>query len=98
MNKKVKVIGEKGVIRNIPEKLANNFQWMRKHNFQVLKQPEIQSAIEIEEETNLEIKTDFTPETIQEDTREALWKELEEKQIPYKKTFGVDKLKQLLNS
>lgn len=103
-NKKVKCLyGDKGAIRMIPEKFANDFKYMQRHGLQRLDIPEIEPIITEIKDVVFDMqdeKTDpsFEPEIVEDVTKEQLYELLDQKGIEYKKTYGVEKLKQLLNS
>lgn len=99
----IKCIDEKGYIKFIPQHLTNNYSFMRRNKLSVMSIPKIEP---IEPETeNLElimeeVQTEFNPEIITEvpkDERADLFAQLDAKGITYKKTFGIIKLKELLN-
>lgn len=90
---KVKTIDEKGTIRWIPSKLTDDYAFMQKHGLHKMEIPQIEPIIPTidPEEVNLEIETE-------PNEKETLQKQLDEKGITYKKTMGIEKLKQLLDS
>lgn len=101
MTKKVKCLyGEKGMIRWIPEKYANDFNYMRKHNLHKMDIPAVDPIIEDTKDIILDLKdeTTFVPEVVEDLTKEQLFEMLDNKGVEYKKTYGIEKLKQLLNS
>lgn len=103
MTNKVKCLyGEKGLVRMIPEKWANDFNYMRKHNLHKVDVPVMEPIIVETKHTILDLNEPlkevfFEPEVIEDLTKEQLFEMLTNKGIEFKKTYGVDKLKQLLN-
>lgn len=101
MSNKVKCLyGEKGAIRMIPEKWANDFKYMQRHGLQKVEIPHIDPIIVDSEDDILEIRQPeaFVPEVVEDVTKEQLYELLDKKEVEYKKTYGIEKLKQLLNA
>lgn len=102
MSNKVKCLyGEKGIVRMIPEKFTNDYKYMQRHNLHKAQEPNLDPIImETETDLKLDIEPEFTPETIQGEgfTKEQLFILLDQKGVEYKKTYGIEKLTQLLNS
>lgn len=100
--KDVECMDEKGNIKFIPEHLTKNYSFMTRNKLAVRQIPQMEPIIPDPLKIDLkeELNTEFIPEELNDDLpddREELFKLLDDKGITYKKTYGVPKLKQLLN-
>ena len=103
----VRCLNEKGTVVFIPEKLAAMPDYMRRNKLvidEIKPQEELKPLIEV----NLKVEkpqevVDDSPivEILAEEvelTKEEYWAILDEKGIEYKKTYGINKLKELTNA
>ena len=100
----VRCLNEKGTVVFIPEKLAEMPDYMRRNKL-VVDEIKPQEPLKPLTEVNLKVEkpqevVDDSPivEIEEELTKEEYWAILEEKGIEYKKTYGINKLKELTNA
>jgi hypothetical protein len=100
----VRCLNEKGTVVFIPEKLAAMPDYMRRNRL-VIDEIKPQEPLKPLSEVNLKVEkpqevVDDSPivEVSAELTKEEYWAILDEKGIEYKKTYGINKLKELANA
>lgn len=103
----VRCLNDKGVVVFIPTHLAQMPDYMRRNKL-VVDEIKPQEPLKPLSEVNLEVEkpqevVDNSPivEVLAEDvelTKEEYWAILDEKGIEYKKTYGINKLKELTNA
>lgn len=100
----VRCLNEKGTVVFIPEKLAAMPDYMRRNRL-VVDEIKPQEPLKPLSEVNLKVEkpqevVDDSPivEVSAELTKEEYWAILDEKGIEYKKTYGINKLKELANA
>jgi hypothetical protein len=100
----VRCLNEKGTVVFIPEKLAAMPDYMRRNKL-VIDEIKPQETLKPLTEVNLKVEkpqevVDDSPivEITEELTKEEYWAILDEKGIEYKKTYGINKLKELTNA
>jgi hypothetical protein len=100
----VRCLNEKGTVVFIPEKLAAMPDYMRRNKL-VVDEIKPQEPLKPLTEVNLKVEkpqevVDDSPivEIEEELTKEEYWAILDEKGIEYKKTYGINKLKELTNA
>jgi hypothetical protein len=100
----VRCLNEKGTVVFIPEKLVAMPDYMRRNKL-VVDEIKPQETLKPLSQVNLEVEkpqevVDDSPivEIEAELTKEEYWAILEEKGIEYKKTYGINKLKELSNA
>ena len=100
----VRCLNEKGTVVFIPEKLAAMPDYMRRNKL-VIDEIKPQEELKPLTEVNLKVEkpqevVDDSPivEITEELTKEEYWAILDEKGIEYKKTYGINKLKELTNA
>jgi hypothetical protein len=100
----VRCLNEKGTVVFIPEKLAAMPDYMRRNKL-VIDEIKPQEEFKPLTEVNLKVEkpqevVDDSPivEITEELTKEEYWAILDEKGIEYKKTYGINKLKELANA
>jgi transposase len=103
----VRCLNDKGVVVFIPTHLAQMPDYMRKNKL-TIDEIKPQEPLKPLSEVNLEVEkpqevVDNSPivEVLAEDvelTKEEYWAILDEKGIEYKKTYGINKLKELTNA
>jgi hypothetical protein len=100
----VRCLNEKGTVVFIPEKLAAMPDYMRRNKL-VIDEIKPQETLKPLSQVNLEVEkpqevVDDSPivEIEAELTKEEYWAILDEKGIEYKKTYGINKLKELTNA
>jgi LysM repeat protein len=99
----VRCLNDKGTVVFIPEKLAAMPDYMRRNKL-VIDEIKPQEELKPLTEVNLKVEkpqevVDDSPivEITEELTKEEYWAILDEKGIEYKKTYGINKLKELTN-
>jgi len=101
----VRCLNDKGTVVFIPEKLAAMPDYMRRNKL-VIDEIKPQEPLKPLAEVNLKVEK---PQEVVDDspivevetdelTKEQYWAILEEKGIEYKKTYGINKLKELANA
>lgn len=100
----VRCLNEKGTVVFIPEKLVAMPDYMRRNKL-VVDEIKPQETLKPLSQVNLEVEkpqemVDDSPivEIEAELTKEEYWAILDEKGIEYKKTYGINKLKELANA
>lgn len=101
----VRCLNDKGTVVFIPEKLAAMPDYMRRNKL-VIDEIKPQEPLKPLAEVNLKVEkpkevVDDSPIAeveVDELTKEQYWAILEEKGIEYKKTYGINKLKELANA
>jgi hypothetical protein len=100
----VRCLNEKGTVVFIPEKLVAMPDYMRRNKL-VVDEIKPQEPLKPLSQVNLEVEkpqevVDDSPivEIEEELTKEEYWAILDEKGIEYKKTYGINKLKELANA
>jgi len=100
----VRCLNEKGTVVFIPEKLAAMPDYMRRNKL-VVDEIKPQEPLKPLSQVNLEVEkpqevVDDSPivEIEEELTKEEYWAILDAKGIEYKKTYGINKLKELTNA
>jgi len=100
----VRCLNEKGTVVFIPEKLVAMPDYMRRNKL-VVDEIKPQEPLKPLSQVNLEVEkpqevVDDSPivEIEEELTKEEYWAILDEKGIEYKKTYGINKLKELTNA
>ena len=100
----VRCLNDKGTVVFIPEKLAAMPDYMRRNKL-VIDEIKPQEELKPLTEVNLKVEkpqevVDDSPivEITEELTKEEYWAILDEKGIEYKKTYGINKLKELTNA
>ena len=100
----VRCLNEKGTVVFIPEKLAAMPDYMRRNKL-VVDEIKPQEPLKPLAQVNLEVEkpqevVDDSPivEIEEELTKEEYWAILDAKGIEYKKTYGINKLKELTNA
>ena len=100
----VRCLNEKGTVVFIPEKLAAMPDYMRRNKLVI---DEIKPQEELKPLTEVNLKVEKPQEVVDDSpiveietelTKEEYWAILEEKGIEYKKTYGINKLKELTNA
>jgi hypothetical protein len=100
----VRCLNDKGTVVFIPAKLAAMPDYMRRNKL-VVDEIKPQEPLKPLTEVNLKVEkpqevVDDSPivEIEEELTKEEYWAILDEKGIEYKKTYGINKLKELTNA
>ena len=100
----VRCLNEKGTVVFIPEKLVAMPDYMRRNKL-VVDEIKPQEPLKPLSQVNLEVEkpqevVDDSPivEIEEELTKEEYWAILDAKGIEYKKTYGINKLKELTNA
>jgi len=100
----VRCLNDKGVVVYIPNHLTQMPDYMRRNKL-VIDEIKPQEELKPLTKVNLEVEkpkevVDDSPivEITEELTKEEYWAILEEKGIEYKKTYGINKLKELANA
>ena len=100
----VRCLNDKGTVVFIPEKLAAMPDYMRRNKL-VIDEIKPQEPLKSLTEVNLKVEkpqevVDNSPivEITEELTKEEYWAILDKKGIEYKKTYGINKLKELANA
>jgi len=100
----VRCLNEKGTVVFIPEKLVAMPDYMRRNKL-VVDEIKPQEPLKPLSKVNLEVEkpqevVDDSPivEIEEELTKEEYWAILDAKGIEYKKTYGINKLKELTNA
>ena len=103
----VRCLNEKGTVVFIPEKLAAMPDYLRRNKLVV---DEIKPQEELKPLTEVNLKVEKPQEVVDDSpiveilaeevelTKEEYWAILDEKGIEYKKTYGINKLKELTNA
>jgi len=100
----VRCLNDKGTVVFIPEKLAAMPDYMRRNKLVI---DEIKPQEELKPLTEVNLKVEKPQEVVDDSpiveieaelTKEEYWAILDEKGIEYKKTYGINKLKELTNA